>query len=343
MIRLGIVGCGKVVEAFHLPALAHVENMAVTAAVDVDTARASALAARAGALDARISSNVDDIVDACDAVLIALPNHLHASVGVALLERGRHVLIEKPMATAVADCERLLDAARASGAVLSVAMVRRFMPAYQLVRELAANRSFGTIRRIRVREGVAYNWPATTGFFVKRAEAGGGVLIDFGSHVIDALVWWLGGLTVAGYEDDSYGGVEAECHVRLGSPDNVEIEIELSRLRLLPCTARIEFDRATLEINLRNGAADLVVGESRHPVRGQVGTGAVGAWEPAADPFALQLRAFAHDITTARGPMPTATAAHDVAALFEACVAVKRPLTGPASPAIALHRLALRT
>jgi predicted dehydrogenase len=335
MIRLGLVGCGKVVEAFHLPALAHVPGLTLSALVDVDTSRARALAVRAGVPDARVATDVREVMDVCDAALIALPNHLHASVGALLLEHGRHVLIEKPMATTVAECTRLIDAARASGAVLGVAMVRRFTPAYQLVADLAASHAFGAVRRIAVREGVVYNWPATTGFFVKRAESGGGVLVDFGPHVLDGIVSWLGPLVVTSYEDDAYGGVEAECRVTLTSPAGAAIDVELSRLRLLPCTARVEFERALVEVNLRSGAIDLVVGDSSHPIRGQAGSGAIGAWTPGSDPFALQFAAFAEDIRGERGVLPTALAARDIAVMFEQCAELRNPLSGPATPAMA--------
>jgi predicted dehydrogenase len=334
MIRFAIIGCGKVVEAFHVPALAQVPGLMLSAVVDVDAARARALAARAGAPDAQVATHVREVIDACDAALIALPNHLHASVGALLLEHGRHVLIEKPMATTVAECTRLVDAARASGAVLGVAMVRRFTPAYQFVADLAASRAFGPVTRITVREGVVYNWPATTGFFVKRAESGGGVLVDFGPHVIDGILSWIGPLTATSYEDDAYGGVEAECRVTLTASAGAAIDVELSRLRLLPCTARVEFERATVEVNLRSGAVDLAVGGSSHPVRGQAGSGAVGAWTPGVDPFALQLAAFRDDIVAGRGVLPTALAARDIAVLFEQCGAMRRPMSGPATPAV---------
>jgi predicted dehydrogenase len=334
VIRLAIIGCGKVVETFHLPALARVPELMLSAVVDVDTTRARLLAAGAGAPDARVSSDLGEIVEHCDAALIALPNHLHAAVGTRLLEAGRHVLIEKPMATTVAECDRLIDAARASGAVLGVAMVRRFSPAYRIVAELATSHAFGAVRRVCVRDGVVYNWPAATGFFVKRSEAGGGVLVDFGPHVLDGLFWWLGSLALESYEDDAYGGVEAECQVALRSSTGAAVEIELSRLRLLPCTARIEFERATMEVNLRSGTVDLAVGESSQPIRGQVGSGTIGAWTPGVDPFLLQLTAFAEDIAGCRGVLPTAVAARDIAALFEACAAIRRPLTGVATPAV---------
>jgi predicted dehydrogenase len=333
MIRLGIVGCGKVVEVFHLPALAQVPALQLTAVMDADQTRARTIAALGGT-GVAVAAEMSELAGACDAALVALPNHLHTSTCVALLERRCHVLVEKPMAVDVAGCDRMIDAATRSDAVLGAAMVRRFFPGHLFVRELIAARTYGAVGRISIREGVAYNWPAATGFFLKQAEAGGGVLVDFGSHVLDALAWWLGELQVTAYEDDAAGGVEAECRLDLVSTAGVSIEVELSRLRNLPCTARIEFERAVLELNLRSGAVDLTIGSGRQTVRGQVGVGQSDSWTNGADPFVMQFRQFAGDIASRAGVADTARTARRVAELFESCRRIKQPLRGPASPPV---------
>lgn len=334
MIRLAIVGCGTVVEVFHLPALSRVEGMELAALVDLDTGRARGLADRVGAAHVQVAAHVRDLAGSVDAAIVALPNYLHAETCVALLESGCDVLVEKPMATSVAECDRMIAAARASGRVLGAAMVRRFMPAYQIVGDLALGGMFGPLQRVHVREGVAYNWPAATGFFVKRGEAGGGVLVDFGSHLFDALSWWLGPLTVRAYEDDAYGGVEAECAVHLVDGRGVPIEVELTRLRQVACTARLEWERAKVEIDLRSGAATWTISGSGRAIHGQAGVDAAGRWTPGDDPFTLQLRAFAADVRSRAGLLPTATVGREIARLFEDCAALKRPLDGPASPAL---------
>ena len=333
MIRLGILGCGRVVEVFHLPALAQVPDLTLTAVMDVDQTRARAIADRAGVPGARVTSDVRDIVDGCDAALVALPNHLHASTCAVLLEHGCHVLVEKPMAVTVAECDRMIAAASRGGAALGAAMVRRFSAGHRLVRELVISRTYGAVRRVTVREGVAYNWPAATGFFLKPAEAGGGVLVDFGAHVLDTITWWLGDVKVVAYEDDAYGGVEAECRIDLVSPGGATVEIELSRLRNLSCSARIEFEHAVLEVNLRNSAADLTTSAGAQTIRGHVGVGIGEEWTTGVNPFAAQLRQFAADIASRRGVVETARAARSLAVVFESCRALRQPLRGPASPA----------
>ena len=104
-----------------------------------------------GASGVHVASDLSDLVGRCDAALVALPNYLHASACIPLLEQGCHVLVEKPMAISVEDCDRLIAAARGSGAVLSVAMVRRFIAAYELVREVISSR--------RLARSAASEWP----------------------------------------------------------------------------------------------------------------------------------------------------------------------------------------
>lgn len=94
--------------------------------VDPDLSRAGALAANLGV---KAAGSVDEILDDIDAAVIAAPSELHAEVGLRLIGAGKHVLIEKPLATTVADAERLVQAAADAGVTLTVGHVERFNPA----------------------------------------------------------------------------------------------------------------------------------------------------------------------------------------------------------------------
>src|SRR5215467_780992 len=81
-----------------------------------------------------------------DAVAVVVPNHLHAEIGVAALEAGKDVLLEKPMATTLEGCDRLLAAARASGRVLSIGHELRLSAQYGRVKDLIDTGEIGTPR-----------------------------------------------------------------------------------------------------------------------------------------------------------------------------------------------------
>lgn len=125
-----------------------------------------------------------------DAVVIATPNALHAEQSVAALEAGRHVLVEKPMAVTVAECDAMIAAAEASGASLMVAHCWRFHDDVRAIRDRVAAGDLGDVVKTRG-YGVHAGW-GPSGWFTDPALAGGGGLLDMGVHAIDTARFVLG-------------------------------------------------------------------------------------------------------------------------------------------------------
>ncbi len=127
---------------------------------------------------------------AVDAVVVATPNALHAPQSIRALERGKHVLVEKPMATSVAECDAMIAAAEGSGASLMVAHCWRFHPDVQAMRARIDAGDLGEIVKTRG-YGVHAGW-GPSGWFAEKALAGGGALPDMGVHAIDTVRYLLG-------------------------------------------------------------------------------------------------------------------------------------------------------
>src|SRR5262245_49295462 len=119
--------------------------------------------------------------------IIALPHHLHAEASVDALRAGAHVLCEKPMARTVAECDTMIAAADAAGRTLAVGHFRRFFPAVKVIRKWINEEILGPLLSFRFLEGEIYSWPAASDSFFRREAAGGGVLIDAGSHTMDLV------------------------------------------------------------------------------------------------------------------------------------------------------------
>jgi len=130
--------------------------------------------------------HADDI----DAVVIATPNALHAEQAIACLLGGKHVLVEKPMAMTVAECDAMIAAARDSGMSLMVGHCWRFHPSVIEVRDEVARGELGEIVKTHG-YGIHKGW-GPSGWFTQRALAGGGALIDMGVHAIDTARFVLG-------------------------------------------------------------------------------------------------------------------------------------------------------
>jgi len=127
-----------------------------------------------------------------DAVLILTPHTLHHGQILDALEAGLHVLVEKPMVCTTRHAEDVVTAARKSGKVVGVAYQRHFEPDYLYMREAAQSGKLGRLEYISL---VLYqNWYSPTKGTWRRSPkwAGGGQLLDSGSHVIDAILWVSG-------------------------------------------------------------------------------------------------------------------------------------------------------
>jgi predicted dehydrogenase len=125
-----------------------------------------------------------------DAAVVSTPNALHAPQSVALLEAGKHVLVEKPMATSVTECDAMIEAATRGGASLMVAHCWRFHPDVQAMRARIETGELGEVVKTRG-YGVHAGW-GPSGWFTQKALAGGGALPDMGVHAIDTVRYLLG-------------------------------------------------------------------------------------------------------------------------------------------------------
>jgi predicted dehydrogenase len=193
-LRLAFVGCGAVTE-LHLMGLRDgAPEIEVTAAVDPDAGRARALAAKTGA---RVFATLAEALEAggFEAVDLMVPHHLHEALALEALRAGMHVLVEKPMAPTVEACARMLDAAREAGTVFMVAENAQYWPEVVAAKALIAQGAVGEL--LTAQATVVF--PPLPEFYGgdhpwrhDRARAGGGVVVDTGSHWIRPLRMCVG-------------------------------------------------------------------------------------------------------------------------------------------------------
>ncbi|HEX9940921.1 MAG TPA: Gfo/Idh/MocA family oxidoreductase [Thermoanaerobaculia bacterium] len=327
-LRLAVVGCGAIATLHHLPAIALSERAEAAVLVDADEGRARSLAERFGV--AEVTTDYRGLPGRVDAAIVALPNHLHAPVSIDLLRRGVHVLVEKPMALNVRECDEMIAAAGAGRAVLAVGHEFRFFDSSLLVRNLLRDGLLGEVRRFEMHQGVIPRWPFATDFLLKKETAGGGVLADFGAHVLDLLLWWLGDWAGIEYWDDAMGGVESDCEMRLTMRSGLKGTVEISRTRNLANTCVFEGTRATLEVGVwdpdpevRLSIADRAVHLAGRARREEgPGLDFTGA-------FLRQLDDFAAAVRGRREPFVPGREGRRSIGLIEACYARRQPLELP--------------
>ena len=188
-MRVGILGVGAVTQVVHLPMFSERPDVDVIAVSDPDTLKAESLAARFEV--PRVLSDeeiLDD--DEIQAAVICTPNHLHESMAVEALKRGKHVLVERPLAMSGEGVQRVLDAAAGAGRHVAVGMHHRFRPDEGALASFVAGGELGDVYAVRA-NSLTRNLPAVRPTWRrKREEAGGGALMDLGVQVLD-LAFWL--------------------------------------------------------------------------------------------------------------------------------------------------------
>ncbi len=331
-VRLAVVGCGAVAQIHHVPAIAASERVEAAVLVDADEKRARDLAQQYGVPE--VATDYRELPGQVDGAVVALPNSLHAPVSIELLRRGVHVLVEKPMAMTVAECDAMIEAARAGRAVLAVGLDFRFFDSSLLVRDLLRDGLLGEIRRFDLRQGVIPRWPFATDFLLKKEMAGGGVLADFGVHVLDLLLWWLGDLTVSNYRDDALGGVESDCEMTLATASGLAGTVEISRTRNLRNTCVFEGERARLEVGIWDsdpevrlsiaGSEVALAGRARRATEKGIHSGLNFL-----DTFIRQIDDFARAIRGRGKPFVPGCEGRRSLALIESCYAQRRFLELP--------------
>ena len=185
-VRIGIIGGGGIVRA-HLPRLKERSELVdVVAVSDVNPQAAQGTAEEFSI--PRFSTDYKEWLDEVDAVVIGVPTHLHASIGIDCANAGKHIFMEKPMTRTMQQTEDLLAAVEKSGVQLQVGFVRRFDTEWMTWRELILENKIG--RPVSWRHSTAgYGAPS---LWFNQEEQGGGPFIDGCIHNIDFALYTFG-------------------------------------------------------------------------------------------------------------------------------------------------------
>ena len=195
-LKIALVGCGGIAQAHWRGIQAHVPQLVVTAVVDTDPARVTAMAEQTGGQPFTSLASALEQGDFA-AVDIMLPHNQYEEAALRSFAAGKHVLLEKPMAPTLASCDRILTAAQQAGTVFMVAEQAHYWPDARKVQQLIQAGAIGEIITARAFFGnpAPSNMLANGGAKPWRYElalAGGGITIDGGAHWLRPLRMWLG-------------------------------------------------------------------------------------------------------------------------------------------------------
>lgn len=184
MVNIGIVGCGWIAQNAHIPTLIDREDAKIISVFDISIDRAKEVASRFD-----IKNAYDDyesfLKSQVDAVIICTPNSTHAHYSIMALKNGKHVLCEKPVALTTEEINEIIISAQGHEKLFVPGFVNRFRNDVIKLKEILKSKKIGQINKIEAgwirRSGV----PRPGTWFTNEELAGGGVLVDLGSHIID--------------------------------------------------------------------------------------------------------------------------------------------------------------
>ncbi len=217
-IKVAIIGCGTIANSAHIPAYLANENAEIKYFCDIIPEKAQAAVEKYGCgiavVDYREILGDEEI----EAVSVCTPNKVHSTITIDFLRAGKNVLCEKPAARTFAEAKAMQDAQHETGKVLNIGVVNRFNSAVNKLREMIQNGDFGEIYHVYVSFRAHRSIPGLGGAFTTKEIAGGGVLIDWGVHYLDIVMYCLGDPKPKTVSSKAYSklGVDLENYVYEG-------------------------------------------------------------------------------------------------------------------------------
>ena len=196
MIKIGILGCGKIAQVRHIPEYAANPDCQLVGFYNPTKSRAEDMAAKYGGL---AYDTAEELLanPEIDAVSVCAANYAHAALSIQALKAGKHVLCEKPMATTLADCEAMVECAKKNGKFLMIGHNQRLAKAHMEAKRLIDAGLIGDIITFRTSfgHGGPETWaikPGKDTWFFDKSKAAMGVMADLGVHKTDLIQYLTG-------------------------------------------------------------------------------------------------------------------------------------------------------
>ena len=189
-VKWGLIGCGDIANKRVGPALRDLKNCELLAVSRKRFDLAQSFADKFGAK--KTYKTWQELLgdDEIEAVYIATPVNLHCEQTIAAAEAGKHVLCEKPMGLNPDECDRMINACRVNNVKLGIAYYRHLYPIIERIKQIVSSGEIGRPVMAQINAFEYFDPPADTprNWFLKKAEAGGGPMFDFGCHRIEVLL-----------------------------------------------------------------------------------------------------------------------------------------------------------
>ena len=202
---VAVVGCGRIAKQAHFPAFEKIGNVRVKYACDLIEEKAQAMKDKYSFVENVITDYKVALADPeVEAVFVLTPNFAHYTVTMDALKAGKHVLCEKPITVNYALSVEMAEEAKKQGKILNIGVCNRYQGSVVKLEEMNRNGEFGKLYHVVCSFRSCRSIPGLGGAFTDKSQSGGGVLIDWGIHYLDLILYILGGAKLQTVTCDTY-------------------------------------------------------------------------------------------------------------------------------------------
>ena len=202
---IGLIGCGRIANTHMMRALSELKDVRVKYACDIIPGKAAALKEKYPKIENAVEDYKVVLADAeVDAVFVLTPNYAHYTITMDALKAGKHVMCEKPITVNYALAKEMAEEAKKQGKILNIGVCNRYNRSVEMLEEWNRTGRFGKIYHVYCSFRGFRSIPGLGGAFTTKAQSGGGVLIDWGVHFLDLILYVLGGAKIKNVTCDAY-------------------------------------------------------------------------------------------------------------------------------------------
>ncbi len=203
-VCIAVIGCGTIANNAHLPVLSVNPGVRFKYAIDIIESRARDAKEKYGAeqylTDYKIMLEDPEV----EAVLVLTPNYSHATISIDCLNAGKHVFCEKPITINYELSVKMAETAKKNNRILQIGVCNRFHDSVIRIKQLIESGRLGEVYHVYCSFRSFRSIPGLGGPFTDKSQSGGGVLIDWGVHFFDLILYALGLPKITTVSADSY-------------------------------------------------------------------------------------------------------------------------------------------
>jgi predicted dehydrogenase len=188
-MKIAIIGCGRIANGAHLGPLSAMKDVEIKYAVDLIEERALAAKKQFGVGEAITDYKIALADKEVEAVYVLTPNYSHYTITMDALAAGKHVFCEKPITNNYALSKEMADEAKKQNRILNIGVCNRYHRSVELIKEYVEKGKLGDLYHVYCSFRSFRSIPGLGGAFTSKKESGGGVLIDWGIHFLDLILY----------------------------------------------------------------------------------------------------------------------------------------------------------